>query len=72
MIALVVLSGIIHSLNGQSLSVLRDLGVYLKTSNAESFVVTSFLPAYLIKEGVSPCLLSSFLRCCLGTSSFSA
>jgi len=38
--------------------------MYLRTYGVELLVVATFLPTYLIREDVSPCLLSSFSCCC--------
>jgi len=70
-LAWVVLFIFLHSLNGDSLSFLRDLGMYLKIDSTEPIVIAAFLPFCLIKEGVFSCLLSYFLSYCLGTPSFS-
>ena len=57
MIALGILLGIVHSINSDSPSFPRDLGMYFKNGNTEPGVVATFLHTGLLGGRVSSLLL---------------
>jgi len=70
LVALVLMLLLVHSLKGDSPSLQRDLGMYLKISGIDPVEAVAGLGTCLIKEVVLPYLIASFSSCCLGASSF--
>jgi len=63
---------LVHSLKGDSPSLWRDLGIYLKIGGINPVEVVAGLATYSIREVVLPYLLASISGCYLGALSFLA